>query len=143
MIIDIYRMVPEAVRRVEVLEELKRCWPNIVGAAVAKYSQPYCLGVNELWVCAKNVQAKSFLMKAKGNIARAMVKRFGYKTSETFKLIITDDIPAPKKLTKKPAPRRAVKVDEETVRQYMQGAPDTLPEDINYAISHLRAFLEK
>ena len=35
-----------------------------------------------------------------------------------------------------------VEVDEEKVNEYMKNAPETLPEDINFAISHLKVFLD-
>ena len=43
---------------------------------------------------------------------------------------------------KKPVKKVIVIESEEKVRQYMSGAPDTLPEDINYALSHLKMYLD-
>ena len=143
--LNMRRMFPEAARRADVLEGLKRSWPKIVGIKLARCSQPYKLGINELCIQVANHHSESLLRNSKGNIMRAMSNDFGYKAGESFQLIFTSSIPPAKKL---PTPKKAkppinVIITEETVRQYMQGAPDTLPEDINYAISHLRAFLEK
>ncbi len=140
--IDIYKMFPEAVRRVRILEELKRAWPSIAKQA-ANYSEPYCLGVNELCVTTRNPNAKKMLMNSKGTILRRMTERWGYKPEGEFSLKITETIQKPKVIQKKPAKKIVVEVSEEKVRQYMQGAPDTLPEDINYAVSHLKVFLEQ
>jgi hypothetical protein len=38
--------------------------------------------------------------------------------------------------------RKIIPIDEERVRQHMEGAPETLPEDINLAIARLWTFLE-
>ena len=140
--LDVYKMFPAAARRVQILEELKRSWADIVRQA-ARDSEPYCLGVNELCIFVKNDKAENFLNSMKGTILRRMNERWGYKPDGEFSLTITHTRPKPKPPAKKPVKRPPVEVDEEKVRQYMQGAPDTLPEDINYALSHLRVFLEQ
>ena len=140
--LNVYKMFPAAARRVQILEELKCSWPGIVRQA-ARDSEPYCLGVNELCVAVKNPNAGKMLNSMKGTILRRMSERWGYKPEGEFTLNITYTLPKPKPPAKKPVKRPPVEVGEEKVRQYMQGAPDTLPEDINYAISHLRAFLEQ
>lgn len=140
--IDICKMFPEAARRVQILKELKRSWKDIAKRA-ARDSEPYCLGVNELCVAVKNPNAEKILNNMKGSILRAMTKRWGYESDGEFILTITPNLPKPKPPAKKPVKMPPIEVDEEKVRQYMQGAPDTLPEDINYALSHLRAFLEQ
>lgn len=139
---DVERMFPEAARRVRILEQLKRSWAYVVEAKFARYSCPYNLGVNELWVAASNDKVKAALLQLKGTIARRIAKRFGYVFEKPFTLTVDERIPAPKKPPVKRRPAPEVVVDEEKVRQYMQGAPETLPENINYAISHLRAFME-
>ena len=143
--LNMRRMFPEAARRADVLEGLKRSWPGIVGIKLARHSQPYKLGINELCIQVANHHAESMLRNFKGNIVREMVKRFGYKAGESFQLILTSNIPPAKKLPspKKTKPIVDVIITDETVRQYMQGAPDTLPEDINYSISHLQAYIAK
>ena len=138
--IDMRRMFPEAVRRVEVLERLRRSWPSIVGTVNARYSWPCVLGANGLTVEAVNEQAKSRVLKMKGNILRAFTL-WGYDTGKNFTLSINAQKPQKKLTVKSPATTK-FSVSEEKVRQYMSGAPDTLPEDINYALSHLKAYLE-
>ena len=140
--LDVYKMFPAAARRVQILEELKRSWVGIVRQA-ASDSKPYCLGVNELCVYVTNDKAENMLKGMKGTILRRMTERWGYESDGEFSLKITRTKPKPKVIKKKPAKKIAVEVNEEKVRQYMQGAPDTLPEDINYALSHLRVFLEQ
>ncbi|MBQ7220210.1 MAG: hypothetical protein IJS28_04440 [Synergistaceae bacterium] len=144
---DVYAMFPEAARRAEVLENLKRSWPSIVGNyAAGKRSQPYNLGVNELWVRvdASDLLTRSTLARSKGGIARKIAKQFGYDLGKDFVLNLTDNIPVSKTPAKKQEHIHAeVVIDEEKVRQYMQDAPETLPEDINYAISRLQVFLEE
>ena len=140
--IDVYKMFPAAARRVQILEELKRSWAGIVRQA-ARDSEPYCLGVNELCVAVKNKQAEAMLMNMKGTILRAMNKRWGYESDGEFTLKITHSIPKPKVIQQEPVKEVKIEVDEEKVRQYMQNLPDTLPENLKYALAHLRAFLEK
>ena len=139
---DVERMFPEAARRARVLEQIQRSWPAVVGARIARHSYPYNLGVNELCVMVKNPAAKSMLSNSAGTVARRIAKHFGYVFAEPFKLTIDERIPAPKKPPVKSRPMPEVVVDEEKVRQYMQGAPETLPENINHALSHLRVFME-
>ena len=140
--LDVYKMFPAAARRVEILEELKRSWDSIARYA-ARDSEPYCLGVNELSILVRNKNAEGMLKSMKGTILREMGKRWGYESDGEFSLNITETLPKPKMPPRKPAKHVEVVVDEDKVRQYMQGAPETLPEDINYAISHLRAYLEQ
>ncbi len=142
--IDVCAMFPEAARRVRILEELKRSWPMIVRTC-ARDSEPYCLGVSELYVCTENPRATGQLMKMKGTILRALSKHWGYKPMEEFTLRITGRQEKAKKLSVPKTVKRVppkIEVSEEKVRHYMEGAPETLPEDINYAISHFMAFLE-
>ena len=140
--LDVSKMFPEAARRVEVLEKMKRSWPSIVGMPTARYSQPYNLGVNELWVCVNNPNARNALMKSKGSIVRRIARQLDYDLGEDFVLTLTDSIPKPKKQDK-PKVHAKIVIDEERVRQCMKDAPETLPEDINYAISHLQVTLEQ
>ena len=143
-VFDAEKMFPEAARRVKILEELKRTWPNFVeNNAVARNSRPYNLGVNELWVCVTSPYARNSIMKSKGTIARRIAKRLGYDFGKDFVLTITDNIPKPKIHDKPQKIRTEIVVDEEKIRQYMQDAPDTLPVKINYALSYLQAVLEQ
>ena len=144
IVVDVYKLFPEAARRVEILEKIKRTWPNFVeNNAVARNSQPYNLGVNELWVCVTSPYARNSLARSKGTIARRIAKRLGYDFGKDFVLTLTDNIPQPKMQDKPKIVHTIIVVDEEKVRQYMQDAPETLPEDINYAISKLQVVLEQ
>ena len=143
MNIDIAKMFPEAARRVEILEGLKRSWAGVVGPKLAFMSQPCNLGVNELSIFVRNDKAVSLLLNSKGNILRALSRK-GYKAEGDFSLRILREpmrIPSLKQTRKKNIPE--IKVDEDTVNEYMKNAPETLPEDINYSLSHLKAFLDK
>ena len=141
---DLDRIFPEGAERLKILEELQRTWSCFVeNNAVARNSYPYDLGKNELWICATNPYAKNSFMKSKGTIARRIAKRFGYDLGKDFVLTITDSIPKPKIPAKPKTVQTKIVVDEEKVRQYMQDAPDTLPDDINYAISYLQALAEQ
>lgn len=145
--INISMLFPEAARRVKILDDLKRSWPAIVGAVTARHSFPYNLGVNEICVSAENNEAAVMLNRMKGNITRALVSRYGYDSGEKIDVKIITGLPKKKY---KPEVKHAgkntaseIKIDNEAVKLYMSNAPESLPENINYALSHLRAFLEK
>ena len=143
--LNVHKMFPEAAKIVKILGWLQYYWPEIVGRDVAAYSKPYKLGFEELCVSVDmgKPAAKNKLAKMKGNILRIMCKRFGYEKGEKFDLILTDQVPVRViPAAKKRLPQK-IDVSEEKVQEYMEGAPETLPEDINQAISHLRAFLEE
>ena len=129
------------------LEDLKKTWAGAVGLALARHSMPYNLGVNEISVAADGEKAAAMLRNIKGNIIRVLTLRYGLNCGEDFNLKITIGIPAQRKIpeTKTIHKNNAseIKIDDETVKKYMADAPETLPEDINYAISHLRVFFEK
>lgn len=140
--LDMERMFPEACRRVRILGELRRSWPGIVGAALARNSAPCNLGVSELCVAVRDARTAGLIRNMKGNITRILASRYEY-APEDFALKITSGIPPHKRITpqqKNTAP--CIKVDEEAVKEYMSDAPEGLPVEINYAISHLRVFLE-
>ena len=145
IVVDAAKMFPEAARRVEILEEMKRTWPKIVGLQAAKYSQPYNLGVNELWICVTNPLARNTLIKSKGSIARRLARQFSYDFGDDFVMTLTDKIPVPNKPAQEKQAHKEEKivVDEEKIRQYMKDAPPTLPEEINYAISRIQAIFEE
>ncbi|MBQ3446989.1 MAG: DUF721 domain-containing protein [Synergistaceae bacterium] len=137
---DLRRMFPEAVRRAEILERLKSSWLSVVRKpAIARDSRPVVLGADSLTVEARGEMARSQLTNMKGNITR-FLERMGYEAGENFAVRVVDSVRTRRKVSrKKHAP---VVVDDGTVREYMSGAPDSLPEDINRAVSHLRAYLE-
>ena len=137
--IDPLKLFPEAARRVEILEKLKRLWPSIVGMALARYSCPCTLGVNELIIEIVNDQAKNRLANMKGNIMRGLA-RLKYDAGKNFTVRI--NVKESHETLPEKSKRVKVTESEEKLRQYMSNAPDTLPEDINYALSHLRAYLE-
>ncbi len=140
MKIDMRKLFPEAVKRVEILERLKRSWPSVVGVINARYTRPCVLGVDCLTVEAANDFAKSNLANMKGNIQRGLL-RLGYDAGENFTVKINARESKKKLTVKKPASVKVIE-SEEKLRQYMSNAPDTLPEDINYALSHLMMYLD-
>lgn len=142
MNIDLAGMFPEAARRVEILEGLRKSWAGVVGAVLARNSWPSCLGVNELRVEVRDRQAGNMLLKMKGNILRALERR-GYVAEGDFALKVVAGEKRRQEIRRRKGTASGVKVDDETVKMYMSGAPEGLPEDINYSISHLRAFLDK
>lgn len=139
--IDIERLFPEAARRVEILERLKRAWPSIVSPMLSKWSEPVILGVNELTVLATRPEAAERLSKMKGNVARAL-SRMGYETGENFSVKVVNSVNREKKSHKAKTRVKKIEIDERRTEQYMSGAPESLPEDINRAVSHLRAYLD-
>lgn len=140
MRIDMRKLFPEAVKRVEILERLKRSWPSVVGVINARYTRPCVLGVDCLTVEAANDFAKSNLANMKGNIQRGLL-RLGYDAGENFTVKINARESQKKLTVKKPAGVKVIESNEK-LRQYMSNAPDTLPEDINYALSHLMMYLD-
>ena len=140
--IDVSKLFPEAARRVEILAKLRENWPSVV-RNLARWSTPDVLGVNELTVKVdiRGRQAKDRLKSMKGNVVRALSK-LGYEAGEDFSLKIVDDEGSPKTFVDKKSVRKKREPDEEKVKRYMEGAPETLPEDINRALSHLMAYLE-
>ena len=141
IILDVRKLFPEAVKRAEILERLKCSWPSVVGIAIARYSCPCVLGADGLTVEAVNDQAGKSLANMKGNILRGL-EELGYEAGENFTVRINERKPEKKLPAKKPVKKVKVIDDPEKVRQYMSGAPDTLPEDINFALSHLRMYLD-
>ena len=140
--IDVERMFPAAARRVKILEELKRFWPSVVGESISRYSRPCVLGVNELVVSVNNDYARQRLIHMKGTILKKLL-RLEYKPEGDFVLKVTGAEPQDRNAKTVRSVHRKFKTDEERVKQYMCDAPDTLPEDINYAVSHLKAYLEE
>ncbi len=141
IILDVRKLFPQAVRRAEILERLKRSWPSVVGIAIARYSCPCVLGVDGLTVEAVNEQARNRLANMRGNIIRGL-SRLGYEAGENFTVKINERESKRKLPVKKPVKKVKVIDDPEKLRQYMSYAPDTLPEDINFAVSHLKMYLE-
>ncbi len=136
-------LFPEAALRLKILENLKNSWQDVLPSALARHSFPYKLGANELSVSFDNKKAEEMLNKSSGTILR-ILKRFGYMPQGEFRLKITKGVfftPG------KTEPRRKifpdVEITDEEIKEQMKGAPETLSEDINYAISHLKIFLEK
>ncbi len=145
MNIDIAKMFPEAARRVEILEGLKRSWAGIVGIPLARCSCPCCLGVDELCISVRDSRAVNMLRKMKGNIERALASRWEYNIGKDFALKMIAGMPDQHRHKTKSTERKkkTVQIDDEAVRRYMENAPETLPDDINYSVSHLKAFLDK
>ncbi|MBR1486011.1 MAG: DUF721 domain-containing protein [Synergistaceae bacterium] len=136
-------LFPEAARRVKILEALKNSWASIFPPMIARHSFPYNLGINEISISVDNNNAAAMLKNSLGNILRAL-KRLDYEPQKNFELKITYG--EPKKILKNsPRPEifPEVKITDEELKIKMQGAPETLPQEINRAISHLKIFLEK
>lgn len=140
MRIDLRRMFPEASRRVEILGELVRIWPSVVGMRVARWSRPAILGVKELTVEVRDSQAGGMLSKMTGNIERAL-GRLGYE-AEGFAVKIVGNVRRERRTVKNVKREREIVADEGRIARYMEGEPETLPEDINRALAHLRAYLD-
>ena len=141
IIIDAKKWFPEAARRVEILERLRRSWEMVVRMpAIARNSWPIILGVNELTVEVRDDAARERLSKMKGNIEGAL-RRLGYKADGDFAVKIVGLKRRENKTVGKKA-RRKVVIDEEKVRQYMSNTSGTLPEDISQSLSNLMAYLD-
>ncbi len=125
------------------MRELRKNWASIVGPTLVRHSFPSVLGVNTITVAVEDQNTANMITKMKGNIRRALTSRDGYEADENFTLKVVIGVPLKIKKAETKRANSDIEVDEEEVRQYMQGAPETLPEDINYAISHLKIFLEK
>ena len=141
--IDPECLFPEAARRAKILEALKNSWAAIFPPMIARHSSPYNLGINEISIFVDNNKAADMLKNSRGNILRAL-KRLDYEPQKNFELKITHK--KPRKIPKTSKRKKilpTVKITDEELNAKMQGAPETLPEDINYAISHLKIFLEK
>ncbi|MBQ7577286.1 MAG: DUF721 domain-containing protein [Synergistaceae bacterium] len=139
--LDVTKLFPEVARRMQILDELKKLWPSIVGIA-AKYSSPYDLIHNDLYVEVKNQQTAQMIQNMRGNITRAFITRYKYDKDSKINVIIKR--PNVEKAKIKPAPvkKQAVKIDDSLVNEYMSECPESLPQDVKFAISHLRAYLE-
>ena len=137
--IDLRKLFPEAAKRVEILEKLKDYWHVIVRQNNARYSEPVALGVDYLTVWATNDNAIKNIANMKGTILRGL-KRLGYDAGENFTVRINAR-ESHENLTEK-SKRVKVNESEEKLRQYMSNSPDTLPEDINFALSHLMMYID-
>ena len=126
----------------EILRELRKNWASIVNVTLARHSYPCILGVNTISVAVEDQKAANTITKMKGNIRRALISKFNYNVDENFTMKIIMGHPKKEKKLKAKRPKVDIEVDEELVKFYMQEAPATLPEDINYAISHLQAFFD-
>lgn len=125
------------------MRELRKNWASVVGPALVRHSFPSVLGVNMITVAVEDQNTANMITRMKGNIRRALVSREGYEADENFSLKVVIGVPLKIKKAETKRASADVEVDEEEVIRDMQGAPETLPEDINYAVSHLKIFLEK
>lgn len=137
-------MFPEAARRVKILEDLKKSWKGLFPPMIARYSLPYNLGVNEISIAVNNKNTEEMLKNSRGNILRILKKKFDYEPVGNFELKITHGNPF--KIIKD-EPRKEilpeVEISDDELNAAMEGAPETLPDEINRALSHLMIFLEK
>lgn len=138
------RLFPAAARRAKILETLQRNWASVVGFAVAQHSRPCNLGPDELTIFSDSQHSSFILSKSKGNIQRVL-RKFQLGNEEDFKLKVTYSWPGrqARKIFYVPSPPKIIRVDEALVKKSMLGAPATLPEEINYALSHLKIFLDE
>ena len=135
-------MFPAAARRVKILEELQRSWGAVVGIPVARHSWPRVLGVNMIAVYADNDYAARMLPNMKGNILRALSSLWGYVPDGEFSVKVERSRPKEQRRNERVRVKRKIVVDDEAVKEYMRDSPEGLPEDINYALSHLKAYLD-
>lgn len=144
---NLSHMFPKPAQRARILCDLKRSWPLIVGISLGHRSVPYDLSEDELFIAAENNHTAQLLNNMKGNIMRILINRYNYSPEDKLALkICISSAPEYKSVTKhvdNSFSASNVKVDEDDVKRYMSEAPRTLPQDINHAISHLRAFFEK
>ena len=138
--LNINKLFPEAARRVEILRELRKNWVSVVGPALVRHSFPSVLGVNTITVAVEDQNTANMITKMKGNIRRALTSHKDYEADENFTLKI--GVPLKVKQAEIKRVKADVEVDEEKVNEYTKNAPETLPEDINFAISHLKVFLD-
>ena len=89
IVIDVAKLFPEAAKRVEILKDLRKSWGNVVGN-LAMFSYPYNLGVNEIWIAAKNGKAIGMLNNMKGNIKNKLRERYNYEINENFEVKISE-----------------------------------------------------
>lgn len=142
MNIDPETMFPAAAKRVKILEALQHSWGSVVGIPVARHSWPRVLGVNMLAVYADNDYVAGRLANMKGNILRALSSLWGYVPEGEFSVKVERSRPKESRRNERVRMRRKIIVDEEAVNEYMRDSPEGLPEDINYALSHLKAYLD-
>ncbi|MBQ7733156.1 MAG: DUF721 domain-containing protein [Synergistaceae bacterium] len=146
--IDVRKLFPQVVRRMEILGKLHRTWPSVVGVAAARYSEPYDFIKNDLYVNAANNHTAQIIANMKGNIARALANRYDYHEDIDLKIHV-GKVPEAKAKTQ-PAKTQAkeskqavkVSVDDNLVNKYIAECPDSLPDDAKFALSHLKAYLE-
>ena len=142
---DLTKLFPEAAKRVEILEDLQKNWVQVVQIARARHSWPYNLGINEISVEVDSERMAGMIKGIKGNILRALEARYGYESKGEFILKVTQGTPYTKTNIRPKIIKRTknINVDEEHVKELMNDAPKDLPENINHAISHLQALMEK
>ncbi len=135
-------MFPAAARRVKILEGLQRSWGAVVRPDVARHSWPRLLGVNMIAVYADNDYVAGMLPNMKGNILRALSSLWGYVPDGEFSVKVERSRPKEQRRNDRVRMKRKIIVDAEAVKEYMRDSPEGLPEDINYALSHLKAYLD-
>ena len=80
IIIDVEQLFPEAARRVKILEDSQN--------PLARNSFPEVLGVHEIQISVRDRKAASMMQNMKGNIERALKKRYDYEISADFEVKI-------------------------------------------------------
>ena len=144
--IDVRKLFPQVVRRMEILGKLHRTWPSVVGVAAARYSEPYDFIKNDLYVNAANNHTAQIIANMKGNIARALANRYDYHEDIEIKITKGETHeekaqPAKSNIKSKQAVNNII-VDDSLVNEYISECPDSLSSDAKFAASHLMAYLE-
>ena len=148
IIIDVKKLFPQVARRMQILKQLHRTWPSVVGKAASRHSVPYDLIKNDLYVAVENPQTAQIIANMKGNIEHVLANSHDYHEDINLKIHV-GNVPRPKPkaspaMAKAQKSKKAVNVniDENLVNKYIAECPDSLPDDAKSAISHLRAYLE-
>lgn len=132
------KIVPELASRMAVLERIKKYWASIVGSSLAKYSVPYDLKNNTLYIAVKTQHAAHILNSMKGNIKRS--------EKSISEVKITNGIPAEyfnknqKVIIRK---SKEIKISDDEVNNLAKNFPKNLSKDTAIALAHLIIFFNK
>ena len=132
------KLVPELASRMAVLERIKKYWASIVGSSLAKYSVPYDLKNNTLYIAVKTQHAAHILNSMKGNIKRS--------EKSISDLKITNGIPLEyfnknqKVFLKK---SNEIKISDDEVNTLAKNFPKNLSQETANALAHLIIFFNK
>lgn len=137
------RLMPERNERVEKLKEVAKEWGSVVGPARARKSAPFALEGGKLRVASDTPHAAQQLVRMKGNIQRALKRRWDLEVEE-LQVIVGQPPPQPSRVSG--PPRRScapVRLDEEEVRAFRDACPAELDEETAMSLARLRAFFAR